>query len=72
MFPLKKGQRADVRDYQEALGKQNKKMLNYFNDCYEILHLNAGYDGYGHKKHLRIAFSSAEQLIKWAASKAAA
>ncbi len=71
LISLKKGQRADVRDYQEALGKHNKKILNYFNDCYEQLHLVAGYDGYGHKKVFSIAFSSAEQIIKWAAHKAA-
>jgi hypothetical protein len=70
LITLKKGQRADVKDYIAALAKQNKKMLDHFNDCYEVLHLMAGYDGYGNKKYLTNSIKNAEQLITWAANKA--
>lgn len=69
MPQTKKNQRLDVKDYQSVLAKQNKTMLNYFNECYEQLHLVAGYDGYGNKKYLTLSLQSANKLIDWAANK---
>jgi hypothetical protein len=68
---IKKNQRRDVMDYQAALAKENKKMLNYFVDCYEYLHLVAGYDGVGSKKYLQLVLQDAQTLIRWASNKAA-
>lgn len=69
--PLTKStQRRDVKDYQEALAKVNKKMLGYYVSCYQQLHLVAGYDGVGHKEILRIAFEDAIEIIKWASNRA--
>ena len=72
LLKLKKGQRADVRDYKEALAKENRKMLHYFNECYEIFHLKLGYDGVASKRTLPVYIGYAKQLIQWAATKAAA
>ena len=66
----KRTQRRDVKDYQEALGKVNKKMLGYYVSCYQQLHLVAGYDGVGQKEHLRISLSDATELITWASNRA--
>ncbi len=66
----KKTQRRDVKDYQEALGKINKKMLGYYVSCYQLLHLVAGYDGVGKKDVLTIAINDATELITWASNRA--
>ncbi|MFZ4798584.1 MAG: DUF5618 family protein [Bacteroidia bacterium] len=65
----KKNQRRNVEDYEAALAKQNKKMLDYFVSCYQQLQLVAGNDGVGHKNYLRIAIADAQQIIKWAAKR---
>ena len=70
LVQLKKGQRADVKDFQQALANENRKMLHYFNQCYEIFHLQLGYDGVANKKTLPVYFDFAEELIVWAAGKA--
>jgi hypothetical protein len=72
LVKTKKGQRLDVKDYQNALAKENKKMLHYFNQCYEIFHLQLGYDGFANKKTLPVYVDFAKELIVWAANKAAA
>ena len=69
---LKKGQRPDVKDYVGALAKENKKMLNYFNQCYQTFHLDWGYDGIANKRTLPVYMEYATELITWAANKAAA
>jgi hypothetical protein len=67
-FPqIRKGKgRPDVMKYRDALAQLNKKMLNYFNSCYEQLHLVAGYDGFGNKKVLAITIGEAKEMINWA------
>lgn len=66
----KKTQRRDVKDYQEALAKVNKKMLGYYVSCYQQLHLVAGYDGVGNKQVLQISLTDATELITWASNRA--
>ncbi|MDX2195223.1 MAG: DUF5618 family protein [Cytophagales bacterium] len=46
ILPRKKG-RKSVEWYQENLSKIDKKMLHYFNNVYQQLHLVMGYDGIG-------------------------
>lgn len=57
--------RLSVEDFQNALGKRNRKMLQVFNSAYNYLHLLGGYDGdlniHTSKEGLRLA----EQLIEW-------
>jgi uncharacterized protein DUF5618 len=72
LLKLKKGQRPDVKDYRGILAKENRKMLHNFNLCYETFHLSLGYDGIAYKKTLPAYIKCAEELIQWAANKAAA
>ncbi len=61
----KKG-RKSVDWYKEELRKLDKKLLNNFNNVYELLHLLMGYDGHGDEKVVKIGFDSAEKVIAWA------
>ena len=72
LVQVKKGQRLDVKDYIAALAKENGKMKDYFNDCYQGFHIEAGYDGYAHQKVFPIYIKQAKEFIAWAAGKAAA
>ncbi|TAF76427.1 MAG: hypothetical protein EAZ53_04015 [Bacteroidetes bacterium] len=64
----KKG-RKSVDWYKEEIGKLDRKILNYFNDVYEHLHLVMGYDGYGNEKVIKIGFEAADKVISWAEQK---
>jgi hypothetical protein len=72
LVKLKKGQRHDVKDYVAALAKSNRKMLDYFNACYQAFHIDAGYDGFAAQKTFPTYVGYAKELIQWAATKAAA
>ena len=73
LIKLKKGQRLDVKDYVAALSKENGKMKDYFNACYDIFHITAGYDGFAEKVSFHNCIDKyAKPLIEWAATKAAA
>jgi hypothetical protein len=61
----KKG-RKSVEWYKEEISKLDKKLLNNFNNVYELLHLLMGYDGHGEEKVIKIGFDSAEKVIAWA------
>lgn len=37
--------RADIRDYKEAVGKRDRKLLALVNDGYDTMHLSMNYDG---------------------------
>ncbi len=37
--------RADIRDYKEAVGKRDRKLLALVNDGYDTMHLSMTYDG---------------------------
>lgn len=37
--------RVDIKDYQEAVGKRDRKLLAYMNDSYDVMHLSMTYDG---------------------------
>ena len=42
---MKKGQRPDIKDYQEAVSKVDKKMPRILMNSYDTLHKILGYDG---------------------------
>jgi hypothetical protein len=37
--------RVDIKDYKEAIGKRDKKLLALVNDGYDTMHLSMNYDG---------------------------
>ena len=37
--------RVDIKDYREAIGKRDRKLLALVNDGYEVMHLYMNYDG---------------------------
>ena len=37
--------RVDIKDYREAIGKRDKKLLALVNDGYDVMHLYMNYDG---------------------------
>jgi hypothetical protein len=57
--------RKHVDDYRNFLVKYDKKILNYFNTAYNILHLDMGYDGVGEYKVVQTGLELAEEIIKW-------
>ncbi|MDR2149045.1 MAG: DUF5618 family protein [Tannerella sp.] len=63
---LKKGQRADIKDYQQAMDKIDKKMLRALLNSYETLHKVLGYDGNLNYKVVQAGLGEAQELINWA------
>lgn len=57
--------RKKVEDYIDFLAKRNRKILNYFNDVYEVLHLYMGYDGGLNSKIGNVGIEYAEKIIEW-------
>jgi len=63
---LKKRQRPDIKDYQEALSKVDKKMLRALMNSYETLHIVLGYDGNLNYKIVQNGLEEAQWIIDWA------
>ncbi|MBI5218514.1 MAG: DUF5618 family protein [Bacteroidia bacterium] len=59
----KKGSRKNVDDYRKALATQNRKVLNSFNVCYNVLHLDGYYDGILKVKTIESGFEALQELI---------
>ena len=55
--------RKSIEYYQNNLTKIDKKMLNYLNSAYEILHLLGYYDGIGNAKVVKSGFDDAYKII---------
>ena len=69
----KKGKgRKDVDWYKSHLSKLDKKVLNAFNNAYQLLHLDMAYDGANSAKLASIAFEEAESIIRWLETRTAA
>jgi len=66
---LKKGQRPDIKDYQEALGKLDKKMSKHFMGSYDVLHKSLGYDGVLNFDVVQIGLKEAQWIIDWAGNR---
>ena len=52
-----------IEDYREAIGKRDKKLLQYVNTGYETMHLSMGYDGTHSKASCDDGFRIANQII---------
>jgi len=58
-----KNQRKSIEYYQSNITKIDKKMLNYLNSAYEILHLWGYYDGITKASVVKEGFDLANTLI---------
>ena len=56
-------QRKSIEYYQSNITKIDKKMLDYLNSAYEILHLLGYYDGVRNVKVLKEGFDEAYKII---------
>ena len=63
---LKKGQRPDFNDYQEAISKVDNKMTRPLLGAYESLHKAMGYDGNPVYKIVQESLLQAKTMIDWA------
>ena len=63
---LKKGQRPDIKDYQEAISKVDKKMPRLLMNSYETLHRTLGYDGNLRYRIVQDGLNEAQGIIDWA------
>jgi len=63
---MKKGQRPDIKDYQEAAVKTDKKMSRALINSYDTLHKTLGYDGNLNFDVVQIGLKEAQWIIDWA------
>jgi len=63
---LKKGQRPDFKDYQEAIAQKDSKMIRPLLWAYESLHKVLGYDGNPRYKIVQDSMDQAKIVIDWA------
>jgi len=63
---MKKGQRLDFKDYQEAIAKKDNKMTYPLLVAYEMLHKSLGYDGVGDYKIVQLSLDKAKIILDWA------
>jgi len=63
---LRKGQRLDIKDYQNAVSKMDKKMNMPFLAAYESLHKALGYDGNPSYVIVQDALKQGKVIIDWA------
>lgn len=52
--------------YVDHLAKRNRKMVEHFEDAYELLHLVMGYDGSRNVKVSKEGLAIADKMISWA------
>lgn len=55
--------RVDINDYRHAVGSRDKKLLDWLNDGYIIIHLNMTYDGILNKDLCDMGFRIANDII---------
>jgi len=63
---MKKGQRPEFKDYQEAIAKKDNKMTRPLLGAYESLHKAMGYDGNPVYKVVQSSLEQANIIIYWA------
>ena len=64
---LKKGQRLDFKDYQNAVAKMDRKMNLPLLAAYDSLHKTLGYDGNLYYKVVQGSLEQGKFIIDWAA-----
>jgi hypothetical protein len=57
-------QRKSIEYYQSNITKKKKKMLDYLNSAYEVLHLWGYYDGIGDAVIVKRGFDNAYKIIE--------
>ena len=62
---LKKNQRPEFKDYQEAMSKKDGKMTRPLLSAYESLHKTLGYDGNLRYKIVQDSLLQAKLIIDW-------
>ena len=55
--------RVDIKDYLEAVGKRDRKLLTYVNNGYDVMHLSMNYDGAQAKDISDAGFRLANNII---------
>lgn len=55
--------RVNIDDYTEAIGRRDRKLLDWVNNGYMVIHLYMTYDGITDKKVCNRGFSLANQII---------
>jgi len=63
---LKKGQRPDFQDYQDAIAQKDGKMTRPLLGAYESLHKTMGYDGNPRYKIVQDSLEQAKMIVAWA------
>jgi hypothetical protein len=63
---LKKGQRPDFKDYENAISKADNKMTRPLLAAYESLHKAMGYDGNPRYKIVQDSLDQAKMILDWA------
>ena len=63
---MKKGQRPEFKDYEEAIAKKDSKMTRPLLGAYESLHKTMGYDGNPVYKMVQSSLEQAKIIISWA------
>lgn len=55
--------RVDINEYRDAVGKRDRKLLDYVNDGYDVMHLSMMYDGVQSKAVSDEGFRLANTII---------
>ena len=55
--------RVDINDYTEAVGRRDRKLLDWVDDSYKVMHLYMTYDGIPNKKICDEGFEYARKII---------
>lgn len=55
--------RVHINDYLEAIGKRDRKLLDYVDNGYMVMHLYMSYDGIQNKVVCRTGFDYANRII---------
>jgi len=63
---VKRGARVDIKDYQNAVAKKDRKMTIPLQSTYNILHLLLGYDGDLNYKIVQEGLKQGKMMINWA------
>ena len=63
---MKKGQRLDFQDYEEAIAKKDRKMPRVLVSAYDLLHKSLGYDGIADYKVVQLSLDKAKLILDWA------
>jgi hypothetical protein len=63
---LKGDQRPDIKDYQNAVAKTDKKMTRSLQNAYLVIHQSLGYDGVTRYKIVQDALLQGKEMIAWA------